>query len=127
MCIFMTDLQQKIEEARKKAEQKQQAAAAAMENLKKLEARQKANERKAREHQFIQFGSAIEFVIGAPLSSEKKEEILDLVKIPYAYEMLTVLKNLLGRDFTERDPARLLDFLQKQENNGQYFTNAMSK
>ena len=71
----MTDLQQKIEEARKKAEQKQQAAAAAMENLKKLEARQKANERKAREHQFIQFGSAIEFVIGAPLSSEKKEEI----------------------------------------------------
>ena len=111
----MTDLQQKIEEARKKAEQKKQAAAAAMENLKKLEARQKENDRKARTKRLIDLGAKMESVFGGSEAAE------------YAFKISSVIQNVLGRSFTERDPDLLLEFLQKQENNGQFFTNAMSK
>ena len=111
----MTDLQQKIEEARKKAEQKKQAAAAAMENLKKLEARQKENDRQARTKRLIELGAQVESISGGPEAAAS------------AAKMISVIKNILGRDFTERDPELLFDFLQKQENNGQFFTNAMSK
>ena len=111
----MTDLQQKIEEARKKAEQKKQAAAAAIENLKKLEARQKENDRKARTKRFIDMGEKMESVFGSPEAAE------------YAFKISSVIQDVLGRNFAERDPDLLLDFLKKQEANGQFFTNAMSK
>jgi hypothetical protein len=123
----MKNLQQRYEEKLKMLERQKQKTKAMEQDLKKLQHRQKENERKARTNRLINLGAAIESITGGPLSPEKEKEILELTKISCAYEIITVIQNILGRELTDRDPNLLLDFLQKQENNGQYFTNAMSK
>lgn len=123
----MKDLQQRYEEKLKMLERQRQKTKAMEQDLKKLKHQQKENERKARNHRLIEFGAAIESITGGPLTPEKEKEILELSKISCAYEIITVIQNVLGRELTNRDPDLLLDFLQKQEVNGQFFTNAMSK
>ena len=111
----MKDLQQRYEEKLKMLERQKQKTKAMEQDLKKLQHQQKENERKVRTKRLIELGAQIESISGSPEAAAS------------AAKMISVIKNILGRDFTERDPDLLLDFLQKQENNGQFFTNAMSK
>lgn len=41
-------------------------------------------------------------------------------------ELGAIIESVLGRETTEEDKVRLMNFLKKQENNGKYFTNAMN-
>ncbi len=41
-------------------------------------------------------------------------------------ELGGIIESVLGRDTTEDDKIRLLNFLNKQERNGHYFTKAMN-
>lgn len=111
----MKDLQQQYDEKAKMLERQRQKTKAMEENLKKIGARIKENDRKARTKRLIELGAQIESISGSPEAAAS------------AAKMISVIKNVLGRDLTERDPELLFDFLQKQENNGQFFTNAMSK
>ena len=111
----MKDLQQQYDEKAKMLERQRQKTKAMEQDLKKIGARIKENDRKARTKRLIELGAQIESISGSPKAAAS------------AAKMISVIKNVLGRDLTERDPELLFDFLQKQENNGQFFTNAMSK
>lgn len=41
-------------------------------------------------------------------------------------ELGGIVESVLGRETTEEDKVSLLNFLKKQENNGNYFTKAMN-
>lgn len=41
-------------------------------------------------------------------------------------ELGGIVESVLGRETTEEDKVNLLNFLKKQENNGNYFTKAMN-
>ncbi len=53
--------------------------------------------------------------------SDRRERTHRLIEIGGAVE------SILGRSFVEGDVERLMNFLQRQENNGHYFSRAMNE
>lgn len=112
----------------KPLEEKLKAEADAIEALKKkLKAKEEihaktkaailARDRKAENHRKLQNGGEIEKWLGADCT---------VSRIATVAQTTLKIEELLGRKLAESDVKKLELFLQKQEDNGFYFSNAMN-